>query len=557
MSTWRTSRRSSTNCRVAAERQAGRAIARRWPTLLLGGLILAIVIARWLPASLRDTIPYAATAAGFVGVALLFRARGGKGWKIALTALALPFWLLAAGAAWPEPRAPLPPRLPASYVIDHVRVVDVAAGTVSAPTHIHVADGVIQAIGETPSVAHRIDGKGAYVVPGFWDMHVHSFATTPQLAHALMLSHGITSVRDMMNCAAPRDPLVACIEDKKAWSAQAEAGDRAGPRYVGLASFYFDDPALTPAEVTRRAEAYVRSGATELKVYNRLTLPGYRALAEVSRRTGVPIAGHLPRAVPLETALALGQRRFEHARLLPDACGGAIDPRLPPALRTRATLARFDRVRCAALIDRMAAAGAVLVPTHVTRDDDVRAQAGNVQGLEWLDPLSRWAWHDDAAGTAAAYPGPHGAALLRAYHKRGLALTGVAHRRGVTVLAGTDTVPGGPRYHDELAMLVEAGLSPAEALRAATVSAARFSGKGARFGTVAPDKAADLVLLESNPLDDIAATRTIHGLVFAGRHYRDADLQALRDFTRRQANHPANWAKILWGFITSPSASEL
>lgn len=499
----------------------------------------------------------AATVAGLAGITLLARASGGKGWKVALAGVALPFWLLAVGVAWPEPRAPLPPRLPANYVIDRVRVVDATSGTVSNSTRIHVVDGVIRTIKDTPSGAYRIDGGGAYVVPGFWDMHVHSFATTPQLAHALMLSHGVTSVRDMMDCAAPRDPLVACIAVKKAWSAQAEAGDHAGPRYVGLASFYFDDPALTPSEATRRAEAYVRGGASELKVYNRLSLPAYRALAQVSRRTGVPIAGHLPRAVPLETALALGQRRFEHARLLPDACGSAIDQRMPPALRTRATLAGFDRARCTLLIDRMAAAGSVLIPTHVTRDDDIRAQTGNSEGLEWLDPLSRWAWRDDAAGTMSAYPGPDGGALLRAYHRHGLTLTGAAHRRGVTILVGTDTVPGGPRYHDELALLVEAGLSPAEVLRAATLSAARFAGKDDRFGTIAPGKTADIVLLGANPLTDIGATRTIRGLVFAGRHYRDADLTALRDFTLAQANHPANWAKILWGFITSPSASEL
>lgn len=516
-----------------------------------------MAIARWLPASGRDAVPYAASLAGLVGIVLLFGASGNKGWKLALTVAALPFWLLAVGVAWPEPRAPLPQRLPASYVLDRVRVVDVAAGTVSPTTQIHVVDGVIRSIGGSSAATHRIDAGGAYAVPGFWDMHVHSFATTPQLTHALMLSHGVTSVRDMMDCAAPRDPLVACIADKKAWSAQAEAGERAGPRYVGLASFYFDDPALDPAEAARRAEAYIRAGATELKIYNRLTLPAYHALAQMSRRTGVPMAGHLPHAVPFETALALGQRRFEHARLLPDACGGAIDPRQPPALRTRATLAGFDLARCVKLIDRMAAARAVLVPTHVTRDDDIRAQAGNEEGLEWLDPLSRWAWRDDAAGTVTAYPGKRGAALLHAYHRRGLALTGAAHRRGVTILAGTDTVPAGPRYHDELALLVEAGLSPAEALRAATLSAARFAGKDAQLGTIAPGKTAELVLLGSDPLADIAATRTIRGLVFAGRHYGDRDLQALRGFTRAEANHPANWAKILWGFITSPSASEL
>lgn len=531
----------------------------KWPLALLFGSIAAVGVARWLPAIVRDVIPYGVVLAGVAGVAMLTRARGGIAWKSVAVLLVLPFWLLAVGVIWPEGRAPLPNRLPERYLVERVRVINVAAGTVSGPTRIEVAGGVIKAIGGTspnPGLL-RIDAGGAYASPGFWDMHVHSFATTPQLHHALMLSHGVTSVRDMMDCAAPRDPLVACITDKKRWSAEAEAGERAGPRYVSFASFYFDDPAMTADEARQRGERFVRAGASELKVYNRISLPAYRALTEVASRHGVPIAGHLPRAVPLQTALTLGQRRFEHARLLPDSCGPAIDYRQPAMQRTRATLAGFDPQRCAILLRQMAAVGAVLVPTHVTREDDVRAHAGTARGLEWLDPLSHWAWNDDAAGTRAAYPGQQGAAALAAYHRRGVALTGAAHRAGVRVLVGTDVVPAGPRYHDELGLLREAGLSPAQILYAATLSAARVSGRNRQLGSIAPGKTVDLVLLGANPLQDIAATRNIDGLIFGGRHYRRPDLAALNRFTVNQANHPANWAKMLWGFLTSPSAAEL
>lgn len=531
----------------------------RWPLALLYGSVLLLLLARWLPATMRDLVPYAVALIGLVGAAMLMRSQGGIGWKAVALVVALPFWLLALGVIWPEPQAPLPQRVPDRYLIERVRVVDVAAGTVSQPTHIEVAGGVIRAIGGKlpPADLPRIDAADAYAVPGFWDMHVHSFVTTPQLHHALMLSHGVTSVRDMMDCAAPRDPLVACIADKKRWSAEAERGDRAGPRYVSLASFYFDDPALTPEDARSRADAFIRAGATEIKVYNRVSLGAYRALADVSAQHGVPISGHLPRAVPLSTALTLGQRRFEHARLLPDSCGPPIDYSQPALQRTQGSLAGFDARRCAALIARMAQVGATLVPTHVTREDDLRAHAGTGRGLEWLDPLSRWAWNDDAAGTRTAYPGRQGAAMLSAYHRRGMALTGAAHRAGVRILVGTDAVPAGPRYHDELALLSKAGLSSSQILRAATLSAAQFAGRDRTLGSIAPGKTVDLVLLRTNPLENIAATRQIDGLIFSGRLYRRPDLLALNQFTLAQANHPANWAKMLWGFLTSPSASEL
>ena len=524
---------------------------------LVASLVVVLASAPWWPVGLREAAPWLALLCGIVGAALLARSIGRRRWTVPLVLPALPLWLLALGVVWPVADAPLPDRLPARYAFTDVRVVDVAGGTVGPPTAVTVERGTIAAIGPAPSGVPVIDGGGAFVMPGLWDMHVHSFMATPRLSHALMLASGVTSVRDMMSCPTPPDPLVACIADKRAWSAEAEAGARAGPRYVGLASFYFNSPDLTPAEVRTRARRYRTQGADALKVYNDLSRPAYIALTDEARRLGLPVVGHLPRSVSLEEAIGRGQRSFEHARIFTDACGGSPPSGAAGPDRTAAILSADRPAPCDRLMRRMAQAGAAFVPTHVTREEDARAHEGFDPGLEWLDPLSRWAWRDDRAATVAAYPGPEGAALLRRYHERGLALTRAAHTRAVTILVGTDALPAGPRYHDELALLVSAGLTPAETLRAATLSAARFAGRDDRFGTVKPGNAADLLLAGRNPLDDIGTLRSPHGLIFAGRFYGPADLQALKDYTRRQAANPANWAKLLWGFWTSPSSAEL
>lgn len=542
--------------RSAAAKQEPMA-GRIWGQALLGAAVVALGVARWLPAGMRDWMPWVALLLGLAGLVVFARGRGRRWWEWPLAGLGLVAVLFALLVVWPEDRAPLPARLPARYALANVRVVDVATGAVGAPGAVTVAGGRIASIG-APAGVPVIDGGGAFVVPGFWDMHVHSFRPLASGWHALMLAHGVTAVRDMMDCPAPPDPLVACIEDKRAWSDAALAGARAGPRFAGMASFYFEAPTLTPEEARRRARAYKARGADALKVYNRLPRPAYDAVIAEGRALGLPVVGHLPRAVPLADAIAAGQRSFEHARVLVDACGGTAPEGAAPPARARAVLAGFDAARCRRLIAALAASGAALVPTHVTREEDARAhEPGFDPGRGWLDPLSAWAWADDQAATVSAYPGAEGAALLRGYHRRGLALTGAAHRAGALVLVGTDTVPPGARYPDELALLGEAGLSPAAVLKAATLDAARFAGQDRLYGRVAPGKAAELVLLAADPTRDIAATRAVRGVVFGGRLYGQADLARLKEFARAQARHPRTLARLLWGFATSPAAAEL
>ncbi len=487
--------------------------------------------------------------------------------KVALGLVVALAILVLAGVLWPSASAPLP-QLERHNVLNNVRVVDVEAGTVGEPVSVTVRDGLIEAIGApAPSVPRAIDGRGGFLVPGLWDMHMHSFKLSPQLHLPLFLANGVTGVRDLMGCPGDEDSLIACAGQKRRWSADAAAGRLASPRFVSIASYYFEDPELTRGEVAQRARAYAAQGVDELKVYNRLPAAAYLQVAHEARRANLRLVGHLPKAVALDEALAAGQKSFEHAHVLVQHCSaraadwrnGKLDAQAP-AERARLMVSTHDAAACRSAFAAMKAAGAWLVPTHVTREEDARASdnAFIKDGrLEYLDPLSRWAFRDDLSSTRSAYPGEEGRRALNAYFDHGLKLTGAAYRAGVPVLVGTDTVIGGFRYHDELALLVRGGLSPAEALRAATIDAARYVGLERKFGTIAVGKQADMVLLGGDPLKDISSTRRIEAVMFAGRIYDRAALDRLLAFTRGQADRLDNWIKLLWGFAWSSMAAEL
>ncbi len=490
-------------------------------------------------------------------------------WPNVLAVLLLaPPLLFAAALFWPLSAPPLP-EPGNSRVIVNARVVDVVRGQVSEPTTVMLRDGTITAIGESVDDAALpvFDAGGRWLLPGFWDMHTHALQLSPQLQFPLMLANGITGTRDMMDCPQATDPLIACVADKRRWTAQAIAGQQVAPRFVQVASFYFEDPLLAPEAAAERARTYSARGADALKVYNRLRADTYQRLATEAQQLRRPLVGHLPKAVPLESALQAGQRSFEHAHLFVQHCfdnaaawrGGTLDGEDPTALAER-MVSGYQPDLCSEAFGLMQASGAAFVPTHVTREEDARARDPafiSDPRLAYLDPLSRWAWRDDLQATVERYPGLRGEDVLTAYFEHGLALTGAAHRAGVTVLVGTDTGLGGLRYHDELRWLRRAGLGQADVLRAATLQAARHLELQASHGSVDVGKAADLVLLDGNPLHDIANTRRVHAVLLAGHLYDRPRLDALQAYARAQARSPAVMARLLWGFATSAVSAEL
>lgn len=488
--------------------------------------------------------------------------------RISLAGLSVILLVAIALILWPQRAAPLP-EPENSRIIHNVRVIDVHQGTASEPVSVVIRDGVIAAIGPELKTSGRpaLDASGAFLVPGFWDMHVHTFQSSPQMHLPLWVAGGVTNVRDMMDCPGEEDSLIACSADKRRWNAETERGRLAAPRIVEMASYHLEGADITAAEASHRVQRYHARGLDAVKVYNRLDPKAYSAAARQARALGMRLVGHLPLSIALEEAIAAGQVSFEHAHLLARHCFGRAAAwragklaEVPPAALLEEIVATHDAVRCEAAATALAEAGAWYVPTHVTREEDARAhdpQFASDPRLDYLDPLSRFAWEDDQESTRTRYAGPLGEKALTDYFGHGLTLTGMAHDRGVGVLVGTDTIVGGLRYHDELEHLVRAGLSPAEVLRAATLDAARYARMDATSGSIEVGKRADLVLLDANPLDDIGNTRQIRAVIHHGRLYDRKRLDELLAFVRAEAAAPHNWVKLLWGFARSSVVSDL
>ena len=488
--------------------------------------------------------------------------------------------VFAALVLWPLPEAePVVTDHPVAFV--GVTVVDVERGVSVPDRTVLVRDGRIAAVAHADSVdlpqgAETIDGRGRYLMPALWDMHTHVLAVSPLLELPLYLSYGVTNVRDMLSCPTEGDPFISCPDDKRRWTEEAERGERVGPRVVSTASFMANGPTMrdrlpdAPAsygtETPDEARAFVRHwaarGVDEVKVYDGIPREAYLALVSEAARIGLAVVGHRARAVSAVEAAAAGQKSVDHARVfLHEAWPGAAALReaAPGAWREDRgrMLAEHDSAMAQEIFAAFAENGTWYVPTHLTRWSDAYADDARVRDdplLDYLHPLMRWQWLEDVDATVAGDPSPEARETYRAFYRKGLELTGQAHRAGVPVLVGTDYVVAGADVHRELGHLVAAGLPPAAALRAATLSPARYVGREADYGTVEAGKVADLVLLDADPLADISNTQRVRAVVFGGDLYDRAALDGIQSVVRRRARSWSVGAKILWRFAKSPAS---
>ncbi|WP_119717929.1 amidohydrolase family protein [Cognatilysobacter tabacisoli] len=491
---------------------------------------------------------------------------------------------VAAALAWPMPDMP---RVGAGgdVVVRNVAVVDVVGGRTVPGRDVVIRAGRIASIAaydarNAYAGLVAVDGRGRFLAPGLWDMHVHSLKVSPQYTHPLSIANGVTGVREMWGCAGLPDPLVACGDDIARWRAALRDGSRLAPRYIQRSSYAVngprgvpaDSPAYFRASTAREARALVAHHAADrvdlIKTYTELSPAAYAALAAEARTRGVVFAGHLPVRVPLSQALAAGQGTIEHPRVFLLECyrDAAAFRALPEPMRAydtamRARLVdRHDRAHCAGAMAAMARSRTWWTPTlQVLR---MEARAGdaafrNDPRLRYVPYVLRaglWAPDADAsAQRAAEVPGRDVAGELYALAMR---TVGDAHAAGVGILAGTDAgdtyVFPGFGMHDELRELVHAGLSPADALRSATIRPAQFSGMDRDFGSVDVGKAADLILLDADPLADIANTRRIAALLFNGRYLDRPALDALLHHADRQAGSVRMNLQLLSAALRSP-----
>jgi hypothetical protein len=369
-------------------------------------------------------------------------------------------------------------------------------------------------------------------------MHVHwSEPITPAAPYLeLFTANGVVGVRQMWG-----------FPSHFRWKKEMAAGTLRGPRML-LAGPIVDGPKpIWPRSVAAGTEAEGRQAVRKtkgdgydfVKVYSLLPRDVYFAIADEAKKQGMVFAGHVPYSVTAGEASDAGQKSLEHLTGILLACSSKeveltkalAEARRNPASPDRALLRRvneqvldsYDLAKAAALFAKFKANGTWQVPTLTvlralgrlddnafTSDERIKYMPAGVRAF--------WNPKDDFRFKTMT---PEDFALQRKVFKRYLEIVGAMHRAGVDLLAGTDVLNPycfpGFSLHDELALLVEAGLSPMAALQTATRNPARYLDQLKDSGTVEQGKRADLILLDADPLTDIKNTRKIAGVIVGGR----------------------------------------
>jgi imidazolonepropionase-like amidohydrolase len=393
-----------------------------------------------------------------------------------------------------------------------------------------------------PPSAVRVDAAGQYLMPALADMHVHLEHFDDPAYLQLFLVYGVTFVRSM-------DGRPQILEWKRAasdGSLPSPLIHTAGPVLDGDPPARSDNRAVGNRDEARRAVAeQAGAGYDFIKIYTHLSPDVYGAIVEAARAEGLPVAGHVPRGVAFRDLLADRVASIEHVGDFAAALRveGSELPDRAQALGRRLAF-EMDSTRLAALARELAGSDTWIVPTTFESD---RAVANPATLERWLaDPavsavdrgIVEYYWRRSVLRAAEGLD-QQGWSLVERGRANRLSVVGQFHRAGVKLLVGTDTplpfVVPGASAHEELANFVAAGLSPEQALAAATREAARFVGQESHWGTVEPGKRADLLLLEADPLADIGATRRIVGLVAQGRWLPAERLREMRAAVERVA----------------------
>ena len=411
------------------------------------------------------------------------------------------------------------PQTPGTFALVGATVID---GTGAAPKPnqtVVISGGRIAAVGDSADVsippgARSIDATGQFLIPGLWDLHVHT--RSEGIDHLrLLLVNGITTARDM---AGPWSHLPVV----KKWQDEIARGERIGPRLLtagplldGPGSPWSHAAIVANPEEGRSAVRRLRAeGADFVKVYSRLSRESFFAIVDEAKSVGLPIAGHVPNAVSVTEASAAGQRSVEHLTGI----------RVWSSDRREEIIRDENRLEEIALVLRRN--GTSVVPTLSLYWNQLGRARQDAQFIE----ADRLRYVPEAYRTAWMRARALSVERESVWFESAVELVGLLHADGVSILAGTDVVKPffvpGFSLHDELSLLVGAGLSEIEAIQAATRNAARFAGMD-DVGTIERDMVADLLVLDANPLENIGNTRTIAAVMSAGRLIERNKLQEI------------------------------
>jgi len=436
------------------------------------------------------------------------------------------------------------PTAPGPIAFTHVTVINPGTSSVQANRTVVITGDRITSVSDAakvqpPKNARVIDATGQYLIPGLWDMHVHSafgdwFPGGRDIILPLFVANGVAGVRDMGGDL----PVLM------AWRKEIAGGQIIGPRMVisgPMLDGYLPDGKLrfpssiavsTPADAIAAVDSLKKQGADFIKVQSEITRDAYLAAAAEAHKQGLPIVGHVPDRIRMREVVEAGQMSVEHLMGIFEGCSTEEDKFIQGQGNLKLLLSTQDQRRCDSLIKLLAQHQTWQVPTlawqrggeFLDQPDPKRAPLDKYVPAYWRDVTWR-RFTNEMMPDLLRDP----LALRKEYFARNLQIVGAMHRAGVPFLAGTDSAPGvyimpGFSLHDELANFVEAGFTPMESLQTATSNPAKFLGMQASFGSVESGKTADLVLLTANPLENIRNTQKISAVLANGKLFDRAAL---------------------------------
>lgn len=444
------------------------------------------------------------------------------------------------------------------WAITNVTVIDSKQQQLDQQT-VLVNGNRIETVGPTaeidlPQSTRVIDGTGKFLIPGLWDAHVHLTYDQdigPSMFKLFMVN-GVTSIRDTGGQLDLMQPY------KEAADADPSASPRlklSGPLLDGLPRVYDGSSPFRPNlsvglrsvnQARNRVNELAAAGVDLIKAYEMLQPEVLEAVLEAAAKKGLPVTGHVPLSTDVMSASNAGLRSIEHMRNLEMSCtadwqklmetrrkqlkegareaGGDLRSRLHQLQRSYAIENQDPAIR-AEVLSTLAKNNTWLVPTLTIlafRDNRVYARPAWREQFKYLpDSIgSRW-----LASAERLTKMPLDSAGIR-FAQWGYDMVGRLPEAGVGIMAGTDTpiafLTPGFSLHEELRLLVNSGLSPIQAIEAATTRPAEYFNMQDELGTVEAGKIADLLLLDANPLDDIENTQQIRAVIKDG-HLHDRD----------------------------------
>ena len=428
-------------------------------------------------------------------------------------------------------------------VLNNVTVVDVRTGALQPEQTVILERNHILSVGPSKSAkyprnAASVNCRGLFLIPGLWDMHVHLvfgdwFPAAQDISLPLFVANGVTGVRDMGSE----------LDVVQGWRNEIEAGRLIGPR-IYTSGPMLDGPKprfpssvaiATPEDAHRAVADLKRRGADFIKLQSLIPREAVFAIAEEAKKQEIAFEGHVPDAMRASEMSAAGMKSFEHLIGIFEGSSPDEDEFLKGKKTEGRFLTTYDSARAAALAAMLAKNRTWQCPTLVWE------RGGNLVDVSDFSKDTRvkyvpasWkdkTWKRFTEEITQGY-GTDDLAIRKRFIEKELEVVGMLHKAGVPFLAGTDTPAGvhifpGFSLHEELQRFVAAGFTPLEALQTATIHPAQFFGVEDQLGTVEKGKLADLVLLSANPLEDIANTRKIAGVIVNGQYFYRAVLDKM------------------------------